>query len=109
MTVEGNGTTTTTTTTTSSSDSGLSGGAIAGIVVGSVVFVAGLVLLIVFLVKRAKAKRLLKTGSGRASVLQDESTKKNQVSPIDDSSSHHIPTEQRLDVPDVVDFEWSVW
>lgn len=70
VTVESNGTTTTTTTTTgSSSDDGLSGGAIAGIVIGSLVFVTGVVLLTIFLVKKAKAKKLQKHNGARMSVL----------------------------------------
>ena len=51
----------------SSSDSGLSAGAIAGIAVGAVVFVTGVILLTVYLVKKAKAKKL--RNRGRSSVL----------------------------------------
>lgn len=79
----------------------MSAGAIAGIAIGAVVFVTGIVLLIVFLVKRAKAKKLRRNGDGtRMSVLQEDGSpkKKNQVVP-DDSSIQHVPTEQRLEAP----------
>lgn len=71
VTLKTNGSTTNTPVVddTSSSD-GLSAGAIAGIAIGAVVFVIGIVLLIVFLVKRAKAKKLRRNGGGgRMSVL----------------------------------------